>query len=145
MGQRGYNIDIELLLADGAAPVTADGVSQVASAAVSKKLGKGRFEGVLVVDVTAIDVSSADEVYHLCLQGALDTDATFTNKETLAQLSLGAAAARPGGAINSVIGRYEVPFTTEQHDQVYDLARLYVDVGGTTPSITFKAWIAERY
>lgn len=145
MGQRSYNLDIELLLADGAAPVTADGVSQVASANVSKKLGKGRFEGVLVIDVTAIDLASADEVYHLCLQGALDTDQTFTSKETIAQLSLGATAVRPGGAINSVVGRYEIPFTTEQHDVTYDWVRLYVDVAGTTPSITFKAWIAERY
>lgn len=143
MGQRVYNIDIELLLADGAAPVTADGVSQVASANVSKKLGAGRFEGVLVIDVTAIDIASADEVYHLCLQGSADS--AFTTRETLAQISLGATAARPGGAVNSIVGRYEVPFTTEQHDTVYDWARLYVDVAGTTPSITFKAWIAERY
>lgn len=143
MGQRVYNIDIELLLADGAAPVTADGVSQVSSAAVSKKLGAGRFEGVLIVDVTAIKTSAADEVYHLCLQGADDN--TFATKENVAQLTLGAGAMRPGAAVTSVIGRYEIPFTTEQHDKAYDWARLYVDVAGTSPSITFKAFIAERY
>jgi hypothetical protein len=95
------------------------------------------------VDVTAIKTSAADELYHLCLQGAADN--TFATKETVAQLTLGAGAVRPGGAVTSVIGRYEIPFTTEQHDAVYDYIRLYTDVNGTSPSITFKAWIAERY
>lgn len=144
MGQRIYNQDLELILADGAA-VTADGVTTVAAAAVSKKLGPGRFEGVLIIDVSAIDISSADEVYHLCLQGSASGAEAFTTKENLVQISLGATAARPGAAINSVIGRYELPFITEQHDTVYDWVRLFVDVAGTTPSITFKAWIAERY
>ena len=143
MGQRGYNIDIELLLADGAAAVTADGVSQVASAGVSKQVGPGRFEGVLIIDVSAIKISANDEVYNLLLQGA-STDA-FTTKETLAQLNLGATEVRAGGAIDSVVGRYELPFTTEQHDTGYDHIRLYADVAGTSPSITYKAWIAERY
>lgn len=143
MGQRVYNIDIELLLADGAAAVTADGVTQVASANASKQLGPGRFEGVLVVDVSAIKTSAGDELYHLVLQGG--TDNTFATKEIVAQLSLGAGVARPGGAITSTIGRYEIPFVTEQDDVSYPWERLYVDVAGTAPSITLKAFIAERY
>lgn len=145
MGQRVYNQDLELILADGAAAITADGQTQVGGAAAEKKLGPGRFEGVLIVDVSAIDIASTDEVYHLCLQGAASGDDAFTTVETLAQITLGATAARPGGAIDSVIGRYEIPFITEQHDTTYSWVRLYVDVGGTTPSITLKAWIAERY
>jgi hypothetical protein len=143
MGQRVYNIDIELLLADGLAAVTADSVSQVASANVSKQLGPGRFEGVLVIDVTAIKTSAGDELYHLLLQGG--TDNTFATKETVAQLTLGAGAARPGAPVTSVIGRYEIPFVTEQHDVSYPWERLYIDVAGTAPSITLKAFIAERY
>jgi hypothetical protein len=143
MGQRVYNLDIEMQLADGAAAVTADGVSQVAAAAVSLQLGPGRFEGVLIIDVSAIDVASADEVYNLVLQGAATS--AFTTNEILAQMSLGATAARPGAAVTSVVGRYEIPFITEQHDTTYEWVRLYADVGGTSPSITFKAFIAERY
>ena len=143
MGQRVYNQDLELILADGAAAVTADGVSQVASAAVTKQVGPGRFEGVLIIDVSAIDIVGNDELYHLCLQGA--STSAFSAVEILAELSLGATEVRPGGAIDSVIGRYEIPFTTEQHDTVYDWIRLHVDVSGVSASITFKAWIAERY
>jgi hypothetical protein len=141
MTLRTYNQDAALILADGAAAVTADGVSQVASANVALQLGPGRFEGVLIIDVSAIDIASTDEVYHLCLQGA--SSSAFSTKQTVAQLSLGATAARPGGAIDSLIGRYEVPFYTEVDSVTYDWVRLYTDVGGTTPSITFKAWIAE--
>ncbi len=143
MGQRNYNLDVLLLLADGAVAVTADGVSQVAGAAVNIQLGPGRFEGVLIIDVSAMDVSSADEVYNLILEGASSN--AFSATEVLSQYTLGATAVRPHGAATSVIGRYEIPFITEQHDTVYDWVRLYADVGGTTPSITFKAWIAERY
>ncbi|MBW8285087.1 MAG: hypothetical protein K0M55_15965 [Rhizobium sp.] len=143
MGQRVYNQDKELILADGAAAQTADGVSQVSAAAASKQLGPGRFEGVLIIDVSAIDIVGNDELYHICLQGA--STSAFSAVEILAELSLGATETRPGGAIDSVIGRYEVPFTTEQHDTVYDWVRLHIDVAGATASITYKAWIAERY
>lgn len=143
MGQRTYNQDAELILADGAAAMTADGVTQVASANVSKQLGPGRFEGVLIIDVSAIDIVSNDEVYHICLQGA--STSAFSTKEIVAQMSLGATEVRPGGAIDSTPGRYEIPFQTEQDGIVYDWVRLHVDLNGTTPSITFKAWIAEKY
>lgn len=143
MGQRIYNQDLELILADGAAAITASGVTQVDGAAASKQVGPGRFEAVLIVDVSALDIVSNDERYHLILQGSNTAD--FAAKESLAEYILGATEVRPGGAADSVVGRYEIPFTTEQHDTVYSYIRLQVDVSGTTPSITLKAWIAERY
>ena len=143
MGQRIYNQDIELVLADGAAAITADGVTQVGGAAATKKVGPGRFEAVLIVDVSAIKISANDESYTLLLQGA--SSSAFSAVETLVSLNLGATEVRNGGAVDSVIGRYELPFITEQHDTVYDHIRLYVDAAGTSPSITLKAWIAERY
>lgn len=143
MGQRVYNQDKELILADGAAAITASGVTQVASANVSKKVGPGRFEGVLIVDVSAIKISANDELYTLLLQGS--SAEAFSTFETLAALDLGATEVRVGGAVDSVIGRYEIPFTTEQHDTVYDWIRLYAVTAGTSETITLKAWIAERY
>lgn len=143
MGQRVYNQDLELILADGAAAITASGVTQVASANVVKKVGPGRFEAVLIVDVSAIKISANDEIYTLLLQGA--SASAFSTFETLAALDLGATEVRLGNSVDSVVGRYEIPFTTEQHDTVYDWIRLYVVTGGTSESITLKAWIAERY
>jgi len=143
MGQRVYNQDKELVLADGAAAITASGVTQVGGAAATKKVGPGRFEAVLIVDVSAIKISANDEIYTLLLQGA--TSDAFSTVETLVSLDLGATEVRKGGAVDSVIGRYEIPFTTEQHDTVYDWIRLYVVTDGTSETITLKAWIAERY
>lgn len=143
MGQRIYNQDAELILADGAAAMTASGVTQVASANVSKKLGPGRFEGVLIVDVSAIKISANDELYTLLLQGS--SASAFSTFETLVALDLGATEVRAGGAIDSTIGRYELPFCTEQDSTVYDWIRLYCVTAGTSETITFKAWIAEKY
>ena len=56
MGQRVYNQDLELILADGAAAVTADGQTLVAGVAAEKKLGPGRFVGVLNGEVTANEI-----------------------------------------------------------------------------------------
>lgn len=143
MGQRIYNQDAELILADGAAAMTASGVTQVASANVSKKLGPGRFEGVLIIDVSAIKISANDEVYTLLLQGSATS--AFSTFETLVALDLGATEVRVGNAIDSTPGRYELPFCTEQDSIVYDWIRLYVVTAGTSETITFKAWIAEKY
>lgn len=142
MGQRVYNQDLELILADGVA-MTASGVTEVATVDQVKKVGPGRFEAVLIVDVSAIKISANDEIYTLLLQGS--SAEAFSTHETLASLALGATEVRPGGAVDSVIGRYEIPFTTEQHDTVYDWIRLYVVTAGTDETITLKAWIAERY
>lgn len=143
MGQRIYNLDVLMQLADGAAAVTASAVSQVAAAAVSLQLGPGRFEGVLIIDVSALDIVSNDEAVTFLLQGSATS--AFSTNEVLAQYTVGATEVRPGGAIDSVVGRYEIPFVTEQHDTVYDWVRLYALVAGTTPSVTYKAFIGERY
>jgi len=139
MGQRIYNYDKDLLFHDGAAAVTADGAGQVSSAAKVITLGPGRFEGVMLFDVSAIDVSSTDERYVIVIQGSNTSDFSGA-KENLAALELGATAVRSGGAATSTTGRYEIPFQNEQDDTVYTYVRVYVDVSGTTPSITFKAW-----
>jgi hypothetical protein len=143
MSLRNYNQDVNLIFHDGAAPTTADGGGVVGGSTKVIKLGAGRFDGVMLFDVSAIDISSTDERYVLVVQGC--NDAAFTGpKENLAALELGASAVRSGGAINSTTGRYEVPFNTEQDDVTYTFARVFVDVNGTTPSITYKAWAATR-
>lgn len=143
MGQRFYNQDKELIFKDAGA-VTADGAAQVDGQAKVIDLGAGRFEGVMLFDVNALDIVSNDEVYRLIIQGS-NTEDFSGPKETLAMIELGATEVRGGGSIDSVIGRYEVPFCTEQADVVYRYARVYHDVAGTTPSINYKAWCSTKY
>ena len=144
MGSRTYNQDIELIFHDGGAAITADGAGQVASAAKIHDVGAARFEAVMLIDVSALDIVSNDERYIICVQGS--SSATFaSNIENLAMIELGATEVRAGGAKDSGIGRYELPFMNEQNEVIYRYLRIYVDVAGTSPSATFKAWASTKY
>lgn len=142
MGQRIYNQDLELIFKDAGA-VTADGAATVGGSEKIIKTGAGRFEAVMLIDVSAITVG-ADNAYNIVIQGSNTADFSGA-KQNLAVLDLGNTAVRAGGAITSLIGRYEIPFTTEVNDVVYDYVRVFTDVTGTTPSVNFKAWASTKY
>jgi hypothetical protein len=57
--------------------------------------------------------------------------------------SLGFANGADAGAPPAVGGsRYELPLCTEQNNVKYQYGKLYAILGGTTPSVTFKAFVA---
>ena len=103
-------------------------------------VGDGFYTGVAVIDVTAIEIASNDEVYRLWMQGS--TSATFASDEqNLAGLQLGATEVN-STAIDSLVGRYELPFTNEQNGVTYPYVRLYADVTGTIATgINYSAYI----
>jgi hypothetical protein len=74
-----------------------------------------------VVHVTALDLSSANETYAFTLEESSD-DVTFT--------PAGAATAVTAAGAVAVRG-----WLTQRY------VRLSLVVGGTTPSVTFKAWL----
>lgn len=141
MGQRTYPFDIQLLLKDAGA-ITADAAAQVGGSNQILDMGAARIDAVAVIDVTAIDISSADENYRLVLQGS-NSSSFASGIQNLAIMELGATAARPGGAADSLVGRYELLFTNEQADVTYRYLRAYTDVTGTTPSINYTAFVTE--
>lgn len=150
MGDRTYSFDANLLLSDNAAAYTADGYAQAAGADAILDLGgnqgttpaqQARIDAVCVIDVTAIDVASADELYRLKILGSNAT--AFTATRVLAELTLGKGTAKvPSSTIDDTTGRYELFFSTEQDDTKYQYVKLYNDVAGTTPSISYQAFVA---
>lgn len=152
MGDRTYNFDINMLLADGVAAMTATGFAQVSGADGIVDFGgnqtpspkqQARIDAILVVDVVAIDIASGNETYDLQL--LLSNDSTFGagNVEFGAQYSLGKGASRAGvNMLDSVVGRYEIAFSTEQANVKYQFAKLRLVAGGTTPSLQFKAFVS---
>lgn len=114
-------------------------------------LGAGKVLGELVVDITAIDVASADEVYHVRLQGSASP--TFASDIVdLAVLRLGSTVGVGGGVDNaSVAARYLVPFTNEIVKTAgaapinYRYVRMYTTVGGTSPSITYSSRLSKGH
>jgi len=107
-------------------------------------VGSGLVDGYLVVDVTAIDVTTGDEAYSLMLEGSPDAAfGTAGNIRVMSELRIGGATfTAPNGAADGV-GRFLIPFRNERNGTVYPYLRLYTLLAGTSPSLTFSAFLAK--
>jgi hypothetical protein len=108
----------------------------------------GRQDIIAVVDITALDVVSNDELYTFRFQGSNDPTFAALSFVNLATLILGAAEVSPGNAMDGVKGRYALWLTNQLYIQnaaaaQYRYVRLQLVVAGTTPSITFSAWLSR--
>lgn len=134
-------IDSTMILKD-AGLVAASAAGTVATAAKIVNVGSGLVEGLLVVDVSAIEVD-ANELYAIALQGSdvADFDTGSEVIVELAVLNLGANEVI-GGNADSAVGRYTVPFRNEYQGTIYPYVRVYTTVSGTVATgINFKAHI----
>lgn len=139
MGARGYTFDALTLLKDAGA-ITASAAAQVGGQAKILDMGAGRFDGTVVVNISAITVG-ADNAYDIIIQGS--NSSTFASGiENLAALSLGNTAVRAGGAQTSTVGQYEIGVTNEAADVVYRYVRAYTRAAGTTPSVNYTAFLS---
>lgn len=139
-----WTYDHQQLMKD-AGLVAADAAATVAASPKRLDLGSDAlYAGVLVVDVSAIEIASDTEFYRIIVQGS--SSATFaSNIQNLAELTLGATEVRPGGAIDSLVGRYILPFYNQQADVRYQYLRVYTDVGGDIATgINYTAFIARQ-
>jgi hypothetical protein len=117
-------------------------------------IGPGVFDGVVTVDVSALDVSSGDETYRLVLFGSNDAAFTNGNQEILGVMDFAAATAGrlvatiPSAsptipATGKTSSRFYMLFTNHKEQYVFRYIQFYLVAGGTTPSITLKAWVAQ--
>ena len=136
-----YIFDASLELTDDGL-VAADAAGQVDTVDKIVSVGTGLFKGVAVIDVTAIEIASNDEVYKISIQGS--TSSTFASVIVdLAELTLGALEVI-GGDQDSTTGRYELPFTNRQNNTYYPYIRVYTDVSGTIATgINFNAFVSK--
>ena len=106
-------------------------------------VGAGLVEGQLVIDCTAIEIDSDNELYQISLQGC--SSAGFTNTFTdLAVIELGAAEV-VGGDVDSETGRYKVPFKNEKNGVIYPFLREYCSCSGSISSgINFSCYLAKH-
>jgi hypothetical protein len=142
MGARVYTFDADLELKDAGA-ITASAAALVDGAAKILDMGAARFDGVVIVNVTALDIVSNDEEYDILVQGS-NSSSFASGIENLAQLNLGATEVRQGGAQDTTIGIYEIGVTNEQNDTVYRYVRLYTAIAGATPSINYTAFLSTQ-
>ena len=106
-------------------------------------LGTGLVDGYIVLDVSAVEVATGDEIYTVHLEGS--TVAAMTSGSvSLANIAMGNAPA-PADA-DTGTGRIVIPFRNEQNGTIYTHVRIYTLVAGTIDSggINFAAFIAKR-
>lgn len=138
-----FTFDAELEMKD-AGLVAASAAAQVDSANKIANVGASVFMGVLVVDVSAIEIASNDEVYDIVIQGS-NSSSFASGIENLAQLNVGATEVRDGGAKDSGTGRYLLPFVNVQNGTTYQYLRVYTVVAGTIATgINYTAWIGKK-
>jgi hypothetical protein len=137
-----YTFDAALELKD-AGLIAASAATQVDGSGAIRDLGDAIFSGIVVIDVSAIEIASNDEEYDILLQGS--NSATFASGiENLAQMNLGATEVRQGSAGDSLTGRYLMPFVNIQADITYRYVRLYTVVAGTIATgINYTARIGK--
>lgn len=133
----------DLQLMKDAGLVAATAAATVDGAAKIHDVGTSVYEGELEIDVSAVEIATGNELYTVAIQGS--SSATFaSNIQNLAMIDLGATGARKGGAIDSTVGRYHLPFVNKQDDVVYQYLRVHTTVAGTIATgINFTAWIGQ--
>lgn len=116
-------------------------------------IGQGRFTGLLALDITNAKVSGGDETYKIYLLGSNDQSWGNGNVELLAMHDIGAAssvrqiatilgaspAIPPTGAAGTMI---YLPFSNLMQRIVYRYLRGYAVIGGGSPTISLRAWVA---
>jgi len=120
-------------------------------------VGIGRFDGYLVLDISAIDFSSTDETYRIFLMGSNDSGWTSGNIEILAVRDFAAVTAGrlvativPASYALPVTGsgraatKFVIPVTNFMGAFTFRYLQVYLVAAGTTPSITASVWLAPN-
>jgi hypothetical protein len=128
---RDFTFDLAHQLKD-AGLVAASAAAQVGGANRILDLGVGRVDGRVIIDATAIEADSSNELYSILLQGS--NSPTFAGGAT-PTVNLGAVllgdAATTLETVDTAVGRRELAFCTEVNGATYRYVRLFTVVAGT--------------
>lgn len=133
--------------------LTASGYVPTAGATGYITMGPGRMEGYWRIDVSAADVSSANETYKMFLLGSNDAAFANGNIDILGMYDIAATAALrdlptiaaanpavPDGGLTA--SSFVIPMSNQRDQFVFEFINMYVLIAGTTPSITLSSWVA---
>jgi hypothetical protein len=146
-----FTYDSNLLFKD-AYLVAATAAAKVNGSPKLIDVGDGDFRGWMVIDWTACEVDSSNELYTITVQGC-SRDTTSTRDipvvgstiENLTQLDLGHTSVRKGGAATSpATGRVLIPFRNVVLGTTLPIIRVYTTVAGTVATgINYTAWAGK--
>jgi hypothetical protein len=122
--------------------LAASAAAQVGGSDQILDLGAGHWMGEIILDLTAIEVDTGDEIYEVGWQLSTKSDFADTIFEA-ATFKMGDATTVAGDA-DTAVGRYVFPVRNDYGGTVYRYARLYITIGGTIATgINFKAYAAK--
>lgn len=106
-------------------------------------LGEGIVDGFLVIDLSACEIATGDEIYTVSIEGsnvaAMTSGSVCLGKKVFGNLVV------PMDAALSAAGRYVIPFRNEEGGTVYRYIRYSTLIAGTIATgINFSAFIAKR-
>jgi len=152
-----FIFDADLVLEDSldsagdVSAIVASQAGKILDVAKVIDLGDGIVEGYMIVDIDAIDVTAADELYEIFLQGSnVAAFATAGVVRNLAALELGSGelltnATATTGDQGAAGDRYVVPFRNVINGTVYRYVRAYQQIAnGTGESITDTIWLSIK-
>ncbi len=117
-------------------------VAASAAGSIILDLGDGFMDADCVLDVTALEVATGDEIYTISVEGS-NVAAMTSGSVELAKMTLGNNPA-PADADTSV-GRHILPFRNELNGTLYRYVRLYTTVAGTIATgINYTAFLAKK-
>jgi len=106
--------------------------------------GAAATDFVCVIDVEAVDLANNDETYTFRLIGS--NVANRSDGQILTTLELGDAGTIPIETVDTAAGqRFVMRARSELNDTMFQYIDLHLDVGGTSPSITFGAFISKEF
>lgn len=127
---------------DAATALKAAGLVAVSTDGTILDLGEGLFDGFLVLDVSAVEVASGDEIYTVSVEGS-SVAAMTSQSVCLAKKVLGNLVVPMDGPTG--VGRFVVPFRNEENGILKRYIRLSTLVAGTVATgINFSAFLAKR-
>lgn len=117
-------------------------VAASAAGSVILDLGDGFMEADLIIDISALEVASNDEIYTISLEGS-SVAAMTSLSVTLAEKQFGNVPA-PSDA-DTAVGRHLVPVTNELNGTLYRYVRIYTTVAGAIATgINYSAFLAKK-
>lgn len=126
--------------------VAASAAATVDAVAKILDFGSDNFaSGQVVIDATAIEVDSSNELFEIEWQLSSDADfGTAGNIRCAAVLKLGDSSVNGSGA-DSAAARYTLRVSNEFAETVYRYARLYTRVAGTVATgINYSAFLCPE-
>lgn len=104
-------------------------------------LGTGLIDGYIVLDVSAVEIGSGNEIFTISLEGS-NVAAMSSGSVCLAKKVFGNLVV-PMDAALSAAGRYVIPFRNEEGGTLYRYVRLSTLIAGSiSTGISFSAFIA---